>query len=66
MFLSSSIVVVVMLLLPMIPSFEVKKRKELLNELLKELLGSNHLGRVFSVLESRSFSVSFEVAKTVW
>ena len=28
-------------------------------------LGSNHMGRVFSVLKSKSFSVSLEVAVTV-
>ena len=57
MFLSSSIVVVVMFLLPMrkvyIPSFERKMTvKELLNVV------SNNLGRVVLLLESKSFPVS--------
>ena len=67
-FLSSFIVVVTMFLLPIIRYVYMKLRTEDDNEgafKLREVLGSNHLGRVFSVLISKSFPVFSEVTVTV-
>ena len=67
-FLSSFIVVVTMFLLPIIRYVYMKLRKDDDNEgafKLREVLGSNHLGRVFSVLISKSFPVFSEVTVTV-